>query len=175
MEELDLLKQRADVMGIKYSPNIGVDALKAKIAEAANSTVAGEEPVSTTESITEIRQRMLKEELKLVRIRVANLNPDKKDLQGEIFTVGNRLLGMHRKFVPYGEATDEGYHVPYIIYKQLKARKFLQKRTFMDKQTQQIRVETKWVAEFALEVLPQLTQEELNTLATNQAAKGGIA
>ena len=32
-EELALLKERADLMGIKYSGNIGIDTLKAKINE----------------------------------------------------------------------------------------------------------------------------------------------
>ena len=40
MDELELLKQRADTLGIKYSPNIGVDTLKQKIEDK----LAGDKP-----------------------------------------------------------------------------------------------------------------------------------
>ena len=50
MDELELLKQRADTLGIKYSPNIGIDALKQKIEDklagqktSEPETEAGEE------------------------------------------------------------------------------------------------------------------------------------
>lgn len=174
MDELDLLKQRADTMGIKYSPNIGIDTLKQKIEDklAGNKTSdADAEPAVETHA--QIRHRMQMEEMKLVRLRIANLNPDKKDLHGEIFTVANKFLGTVRKFIPYGEATDNGYHVPYVLYKQLRDRKFLQTRV-----TQQAgghtEVQTKWVPEFALEILEPLTQEELNRLANKQAAAAGV-
>lgn len=174
MDELELLKQRADTMGIKYSPNIGVDTLKAKIEEAQNPTAAtAAEP---TKELTpgQLRQEANLEEMKLIRLRIANLNPAKADLNGEIFTVANKIIGTVRKFVPYGEATDNGYHVPNVIYKQLQARKFQQVRVVQGKGGHTT-VESKWVPEFALEVLPQLTQEELNKLASQQAAATGLS
>ena len=174
MDELELLKQRADTLGIKYSPNIGVDTLKQKIEEKLAGNKSSEpEVVEGEETHAQIRQRMQVEEMKLVRLRIANLNPDKKDLHGEIFTVANKFLGTVRKFIPYGEATDNGYHVPYVLYKQLVARKFLQVRV-VQQPGGQTEVQTKWVPEFALEVLEPLTQDELNRLANKQAAAAGI-
>lgn len=181
VDELTLLKQRADTMGLRYSPKIGVDALKAKIQTAL--TGEGEEFTEADENEEETKlspaqekaaklARMRKEQLRLVRLRIANLNPQKADLQGEIFTTGNRILGTVRKFIPYGEATDDGYHVPFIIYQQMKDRKFLSIRTRTVKG--QIQVETKWVPEFALEVLPNLTEEEIKNLAAAQTAGGNI-
>ena len=108
-------------------------------------------------------------------VRITNLDPKKKDLPGEVFTVANEHLGTVRKFVPYGEVTDNGYHVPYCIYKALKARKFLNIRTFKDRQNQnQIKVEQSWAQEFALEVLPTLTPDEIKKLAAAQSAAGGL-
>lgn len=173
MDELELLKQRADTLGIKYSPNIGVDALRAKVDAAQSGEPTTTTPVvSGNKPLHQLRQEMQQSELALVRLRIANLNPDKKDLHGEIFTVANKIIGTVRVFVPYGEKTDDGWHIPNIIYKQLKARKFLQVRV-LNRAGGHTEVEQKWVPEFALEVLPPLTQDELDTLAIQQAAANG--
>lgn len=120
------------------------------------------------------RTELMSEQLKLVRCRIQNLDPKKANLPGEIFTVANRILGTIRKYVPYGEVTDDGYHLPYIIYRQLEDRRFLNIRTIKDRKSGQIRVENNWAKEFAIEVLPPLTQEELNRLASAQAAAGSV-
>jgi len=112
--------------------------------------------------------------MKLVRLRIQNLDPKKKDLPGEIFTVANEYLGTVKKFVPYGEVTEEGYHVPYCIYRMMDARKFLNIRTVKDRRTGIERVESTWAKEFALEVLPQLTAKELAELANAQKAAGSF-
>ncbi len=78
MDELELLKQRADTLGIKYSPNIGVDTLKQKIEDKLDGNKPSEpEAVEGEETHAQIRQRMQIEEMKLIRLRIANLNPDK--------------------------------------------------------------------------------------------------
>ena len=175
MDELELLKQRADTLGIKYSPNIGVDALKAKVEAAQNGDKPTEDNSAKSAEVplAVLRKKMRDSEMALVRVRIANLNPDKKDLHGEIFTVANKILGTVRTFVPYGEKTDDGWHIPRIIYKQLKARKFLQIR--VTQRGPHTEVEQKWVPEFALEILEPLTQEDLNRLANQQAAANGGA
>lgn len=173
MDELDLLKQRADTLGVKYSPNIGLDALKTKVEAALNGTKTSDEAgAAPVLSLAQLREQMQKEELKLIRVRIANLNPDKKDLHGEIFTVANKIIGTVRVFVPYGERTDDGWHVPNIIFKQLKARKFLQVKV-LTRAGGHTEVEQKWVPEFSLEVLEPLTEEELSQLANQQAAANG--
>lgn len=174
MDELELLKQRADTMGIKYSPNIGVDALRAKVDAAQSGEATKTTSGTEVKPLHQLRQEMQKSEMALVRLRIANLNPDKKDLHGEIFTVANKIIGTVRVFVPYGEKTDDGWHVPTIIYKQLKARKFLQVRV-LTRAGGHTEVEQKWVPEFALEVLPALTEDELARLANQQAAANGGA
>jgi hypothetical protein len=123
----------------------------------------------------ELRGQQRAEQLRLVRVRIANMNPAKRDLQGEIFTVANRYLGIVKKFIPYGEATDEGYHIPYVLYEELRNRKFLQIKTRKDpKKVGHIIVDQRWVPEFNLEVLPPLTPAELAQLARQQAAARGM-
>lgn len=190
--ELDMLKQRAKLMGITFSNNIGVEALKAKIEEhkAAATAKTQASDLTSTETVTNdaqdskavetpkakklsLRAHLQKEKMKLVRLRITNLDPKKKDLPGEILTVANEYLGTVRKFVPFGEQTDNGYHVPYCLYEMMRDRKFLSIKTRKGSKGQTI-VEQQMAREFALEVLPPLTEAELARLSTAQQAAGGI-
>lgn len=227
--ELDMLKARARLMGLKISNNIGLETLRERIRaklegeETGNSTETeeGEEknapeteaPQQSGVSLAEIdiasleqllsqaraaqgksevgvnanydakapvastpvsqRQKMVREQMRLVRCRITNLNPSKKDLPGEIFTFANRILGAVRKYVPYGEATENGYHVPFCIFTQLKEREFVSIKTRKDSRGRTI-VETGMAREFAIEELPPLTEIELARLAAAQAAANGM-
>lgn len=185
-DELSRLKERARLLGIRFSPSIKAETLRERInaaltdkpTEAAaevEEAAAPSAPLSPLAQKAALRKKLISEEMKLVRLRITNMNPQKKDLHGEIFTVANKYLGIVKKFVPYGEATDEGYHVPYIIYRQLKDRKFLQIKTRKDpKNPGQILVDQRWVNEFALEVLPPLTAAELAELKALQMASAGL-
>lgn len=118
MDELELLKERAKTLGIKHSPNIGVDGLRekieAKLAGTAEDESDSAEPINKL-TPGQARANAHLEEMKLIRLRIANMNPAKADLNGEIFTVANKVIGTVRKFVPYGDATENGYHVPNVI------------------------------------------------------------
>lgn len=179
--ELDLLKERADTLGISYSPKIAVETLRARIeaklndkpAPSDNNSDSDGEDQPAGESDTEIRARQERDELRLIRVRIACLNPNKRLLRGEIFSVANRVLGTVRKFIPYGEATDNGYHVPYILLQQLKARKFNQV-TIKRLKNGHTDVTSRLVPEFAIEELPPLTKDELEQLARQQAAAAGL-
>lgn len=190
-DELTMLKQRAKLMGINFSGNIGLDALRAKVnakldgekeePESAQGVIYDADSVSGSKLYTSDpqpvkseRQQMMDEEMKLVRLRITNMDPKKKDLTGEIFTVANKVVGTVKKFIPYGAATDNGYHVPNIIYRQLKEREFLNIKTRKDNRGRTI-VETSMAREFALEVMPQLTPQELARLAASQAAAAGMS
>ena len=191
--ELDLLKERADDMGIKYHPNIrDVDKLRQKVNAAltggtpgddddddADQSDAGDEqaeaaPAMTREMAEAKRRKEIRDrELRLIRVRITNLNPAKADLPGEMFCVANRIIGIQKKVIPYNEA-GEVYHIPYCIFKQLKARKFLQLKSRFNRQTQQIETTQRMVSEFALEELEPLTEEELAKLAAQQRASGSV-
>lgn len=182
VDEMTILKQRATMMGIKFSNNIGLEALRKKVADAQEGITEQEQPevnpLSTTTSAVQedklsMAQRIRLENTRLVRVRIQNLDPKKKDLPGEILTVANDYMGTVRKFVPYGEATDNGYHIPYCLYKLLKSRKFLHVSVKKGRNGKE-RVEQQWVREFAIEILPQLTKEELKQLGQAQLAAGSL-
>lgn len=186
-EQLKLLKQRADMIGVKYSNNIGLETLKERIQEKLDGKESKpEEQAPTPPPMKDpaeagkpapktLREKLVQENMKLVRIRITCLDPKKKEWPGEIVTVANEYLGTVRKYVPFGEVTENGYHVPHCIYKYLRARKFLNIRTYKDRKNgNQIRVEQNWAQEFAIEILPPLTKEELAKLATAQSAAGGL-
>lgn len=186
-DELSMLKARASLMGIAFSNNIGLDALKQKIADKVNGeTTTQAEPEEDEEPVDErspvelakpaptLRQRLLQDNMRLIRVRITCLDPKKKDLPGEIITVANRYIGTVRKFVPFGEVTEGGYHIPYVIFKMLKKRKFLNIRVRPNPKGGQDIVESKYVPEFAIEELPQLTGIELERLARAQIAAGSV-
>lgn len=176
--ELSLLKSRAKLMGITFSNNIGLEALKEKIEKkmageaddpVSDETVIAPNPLEPEARPMSLRDIIAQDAMKLVRLRITNLDPKKKDLPGEVFTLANEYLGTVRKYIPYGEVTEDGYHVPNCIYERLKARMFQNIRSVKERNGH-IRVETNWVREFSLEVLPPLTEKELKQLATAQQA-----
>lgn len=203
-DELTMLKERARMMGISFSNNISVETLRKKISDrmegvteapepqaevngfeaaaaiaAVNDTTPASEPTAAATSAIpqtkqEVRANMIKDHMRLVRVRITNLDPKKKDLPGEVLCVANEIIGTVRKFIPYGEVTDDGYHIPYCLFRQLEKRRFLHIRVVKDRRTNITRPVTKWVKEFALDVLDPLTKEELNRLATAQMAAGSL-
>ena len=180
--ELEVLKQRATLMNIKFSNNISVEKLREKIEaaqakdepEVKESAVnpLGEKQEAGVKKMT-LGQKIRAEQTRLIRVRIQNLDPKKKDLPGEIITVANEYMGTVRKFVPFGEVTDNGYHIPYCIYEFLKERKFINITTRKGKNgLPDIRATE--AREFSNEVLPQLTEAELAQLAQAQIAAGSL-
>jgi hypothetical protein len=172
------LKRKADLLGVTYSNNIGIDSLRNRIAEAQAENKPDEETeeVATPKLTSKmaIRQKQRAEQLKLVRCRIVNMNPNKAEITGEIVTVRTKYLGTVSKMIPFGDETDNGYHIPYILYNELKSRQFLQTKVRKSKNGQQRLPISRWVNEFNIEVLPPLTPEELKKLAAQQAASAGI-
>jgi len=166
-EELNLLKERADRMGISYHPSIGVTSLKGKIAEHM-----GEEeekavivkPGKRKETIPERNQRLRKEANVLVRIRLTNMNPAKKAWPGEIVSVSNSAIGCIKKFIPFNA---DAYHIPQVLLSVLQEKMF---QTFYTVTVAGQKVKrSKLTKEFAIEILPFLTQDEMKELARKQA------
>lgn len=236
VDELTSLKAKADLMGIKYHPSIGVDKLREKVTNALSDNPVPDEdldddedsaeptpeelaeetpvvssipkpteqaaaavapvaeapvvapvvepakeaaPVSNSQlptpvkplSADELRDQARAEATKLIRINVTCMNPLKTEWEGEMFTVGNNLVGTLSKFVPFN--TVDGWHVPYIIYLMIKERQFQQFSAKKVKPGQPTSRVTKLVREFAVEVLDPLTEAELKELKQRQlAAKG---
>ena len=177
--ELDALKARANLLGVKFHPSISLEKLREKVNAAVTSDGAAtseeEEAKDSAEpkqdTIGEKRKRLKTDALKLVRIRLTCLNPAKKEWDGEIITVGNSLIGTVKKFVPFN--ADDGWHVPHVIYQQLKERQCQVFYTATDARGNKVR-KGKLIKEFAIEVLPPLTKEELDELARRQAMAKAI-
>lgn len=190
VDELTFLKERAKVMGIPFSNNISLETLRKRIAdkkegkdepevnplagdsEIAAITTDAPKQLDAKQNALALRKLMHREQMKLVRVRITNMDPKKKDLPGEIWTVANEYLGNVRKMIPYGEQTDDGFHIPYCLFRLLQSKRFLHIRTVKDRVTGLERQENQWVKEFSLDVLPDLTKEELARLAAAQAAAG---
>lgn len=152
--------ERVSIMDTEPKPAAPAPKAAPAIAPSPRLTKAQQEQ--------QIREKIQREKMYLVRCRIYNLNPAKVDLPGEIITVQNKYLGTVRKFIPFGEATDNGYHIEKVLYDDLRARKFQQIQT--KKIRGQIVHETRLVSEYSIELLPNLTPEELRELATQQAA-----
>lgn len=189
VDELTLLKERAKVMGIPFSNNISLETLRKRVAdkmegkdeapevnaltgdpEIAHAMAA--KPLNQKANEVALRKLMHAKQMRQVRVRITNMDPKKKDLPGEIWTVANEYLGTVRKFVPYGEQADDGFHIPYCLYRLLDSKRFLHIRDVKDRTTGIVRQDKVWAKEFSLDVLPMLTQGELDRLAAAQAAAG---
>jgi len=175
-DELTSLKQRADLLGIPYHPSIGLEKLREKVNAAVTEEVPAtplvEAPVEAHKE-TEVakRLRLRNEASALIRIRLTCMNPNKKEWDGEIITAGNAAVGTFKKYIPFN--AEEGWHVPAIIYKQLVQRECQIFVTVRDGQGNKSR-QGKMIREFAIEVLPPLTKDELDELARRQAMSKSI-
>lgn len=184
------LKERATKLGIKFHPAIGEEKLREKVAEAMAEGVkpeddeAGTEATEETGETGEVQQvayaspetgqqkaaRLKAEASALIRVRVTNMNPNKREWEGEIFTAANSVVGTFRKYVPFNVP----WHVPRIILNQLRQRKFQYFITEKDQRGNKTQ-RGELLSEFAIEELPPLTEEELRKLAQRQAMAAGTA
>lgn len=167
--ELTALKDKAELLGITYHPSISAAKLKEKIDAKLVEQLAAEKPVAATESVAEYRKRMRDQAMKLVRVIVTPMDPLKKEYTGEIFTVGNSVVGMVSRMVPYNN--EEGWHVEQIILDTLKEKKV---QVFVKKKVNgKEHKEGKLIPAFGIQVLDPLTKVELGELAQRQAMAGG--
>ena len=176
-QEYDLLRERLQKLGKRPSPNASLSTLKAQY-EALTNDSTGSEPVQEPEKKAPIvfngmtRKEYIDENMRLIRVRIANLNPAKNNLHGEIFTVSNEILGKVEKYIPY-DAARQAYHIPYYLYNTLKDKKFLMLKKRQDSKGN-ILYDQSWVPEFNLEELPPLTAKELDDIKQRQLAAGSI-
>jgi hypothetical protein len=175
-------------MGIKYHPNIGAKKLAALIEEKKEAptkssetdeyadeeldTIVAAEEMANADTFTpmvkqtaaQLAAKRKQDALRLVRIRVTNMNPLKGNLKGEIFSVGNSQLGFIKKFVPYN--AEQGWHVPQIILSHMQEKKYMSH--FEVKVGNKKIKKHRLVPELAIEILPPLTAQELQDLKQRQ-------
>lgn len=172
-DELATLKERADLMGVDYHPSIGLEKLRAKVLAAQAGEPEEAEPAvkEVAESASALQMRLRNTANELIRVRVSCMNPAKKEWEGELLTAGNSVVGSFTKFVPFN--IEDGWHVPRIIFNQLKERQCQIFYTVNDERGNKVR-KGKLIREFAIEILPNLTPEELQELAQRQAMAKSI-
>lgn len=174
VDQLALIKTKADTMGITYSAEDTVDSIRARINAKLESTETKKAPEPEAEkSKHQLRQEAILDATRLIRVRITNMDPRKSDLPGEYFTVSNGVIGHITRFIPYGE-TEDGWHIENMLLQHLKERMFYQLRPKKTANGGSL-PDGKWVKEFAIEELAPLTQEELRILANKQAAAAGNA
>ena len=106
------------------------------------------------------------------RIVVSPNDPLMSSYNGLIFTVGSSAVNggrMIKKYVPFNN--DDGWHVPQIIIDQIEnaqMQKFKQVTMPNGDKTLQAYITKK----FNVQILPPLTQPEVEILAAAQASKG---
>lgn len=175
-DELEVLKARADRLGISYHPSIKVEKLREKLEKEMSGEVPEKasptKVVKEEETEAQLNNRKRLEATELIRIRVTCMNPQKKDWDGEIFTTGNAIVGTIKKYVPFN--ADEGWHVPRMIYQQMLERQCQVFYTVTNRNGVKTRA-GKLIREFNIEVLPPLTVAELKEIAQRQAMAAGSA
>lgn len=196
-DELTLLKQRANLMGITYHPKIGVAKLKEKVNAKLNpdSSEKDPEPEKETKKSQDVKKapavkpvkktpqksiaqlkaetnmRMRKDANKLVRLQITCMNPDKRDWPGEIFSVSNAVIGTIKKYIPFND--QNGYHVPIVLYKQLRQREYMHRKRMKNAQGRWF-IQSSLVKEFNIVVMDPLTNKEMSDLKIQQALNHSI-
>ena len=115
-QNLQDLKNEAKVLGISFSPNIGEDALREKIA-LHMSTPPDKE--FTGEAFAE----NYAEAMKLVRVEITPNRADDAGLKGDEFAVQSKYLGFVYRWVRFGKPT----HIPNVLIESIKERVYTKK------------------------------------------------
>lgn len=212
--EIEVLRERADALGLKYRSNTGVEKLRALVNAALNgdtpppsdedeegedeAALASQEAPAVNTSIpkpevavasapvaqkaviveavaprkltkNEKIHQMRLEARKLVRVRITCHNPNKAELEAEYFTFGNDYVSITR-LVPF----ETEWHVEQALLDMIREKKY---QHFYSKKNGPGMPETreaKLVREYAIEILPPLTPEELADLRSQQAINNSI-
>ena len=180
LDEKEVLMQRADKLGIKYSNNIGLETLRERInakLEEREAVVEEEKEedkpkkkeAQTAAQIKETAvQKARKEALKLVRVNITSMENTKNNLSGEIFTVSNGVASVKR-YVPFGV----DWHIEQMLLNTLKEKEFQRFGTEKTPSGQTVR-RAKSVPAYAIQILPPLTEKELEDLRKSQLARQTI-
>ena len=113
------------------------------------------------------------EGLSLIRVIVRPNDPLKIDATGDIFTVGSNVINdgqAVKKYIPYNN--EEGWHIPKILYNHLLAAE-CQIFARTTRNGQEV-MEPKNIKAYNVEVLPPLTQDEIDKLRVKQKATGSV-
>lgn len=168
-QELESLKSKANLLGLKFHPSISADKLREKIsAHLAGEAEPEQEAPKKENAVLAERAALRAEALKLVRVNITPMDPSKREYNGDIFSVSNSVFSVKR-MVPYN--TTDGTHVEKAIIDNLKEKKV---QVFTKKKVNGKEVkEGKLISAYGIEYLDPLTKGELADLARRQAMANG--
>jgi hypothetical protein len=115
------------------------------------------------------KNRLRREAMALVRVRVSCMDPQKKNLKGELICVSNRNFGTIQRFIPFNRE----WHIEKVLYDALQEKEYM---VFDREKTGRAGIEVvtpRNVPAFNIQVLPPLTKGELKDLAQRQAMADG--
>lgn len=172
-QELEALKAEARALGVAFSNNIGLEALRSRVEQAkADDKEEGKpEPIKPVKkdpkdmTLTEYKNHIRMEQTKLVLVRITCHNPAKSGLHGEYITVANSVIGTVRKFIPFKNFED-GIFIPQCIYDNLKSRVYTESGT--QGKGPNMRVVTRDIPEYTLTLLPMPTEADLERMREEQ-------
>jgi hypothetical protein len=166
-EELTVLKDRAKLLGITYSPNIGTEALREKI----NAKLAEDAASAGGTSYEALYKYVYAEAMKLIRVRISCVDPQKLEHRSVFVGVSNNFLGNINYQVPLEDKHQvNGTHIPFCVYERLKSITYLHVYEGTNSQGKPIMIK-KEVKAYQIEVLPQITTEEHAALKADQKAR----
>jgi hypothetical protein len=111
--------------------------------------------------------------MKLIRVIVRPNDPLKLESRGEIFSFGNSVANggkVIKKYVPFNN--EEGWHIPNIIFENIKAAEcqIFKKVTRNGQET----MEPQKIKAYNVEVLSDLTQDEVDKIAIRQRTTSSV-
>lgn len=174
--KLDVFKQRATELGITFKANISETTLgnKIKAKEAELLAEAEEDKEEEVPKVSEVKSRAAevhehrKRSQLLYRVVLNPVDPRRTQLQGEMVYVGNSLVGMTGKMVPFN--VEAGYHIPEIILNDLRNRTHTEFYIFTDKDGND-HTRSRQRKSFVIEVLDTIPEDEFNAIKARQLAQ----
>lgn len=112
--------------------------------------------------------------LRLIRVKVTNLNPGDAPLSAMIITANNKYTGKVSRLVPFGDNDGNGWHVEKILLDHMRQMKFPLRKEKKGNRTGVKQYTTIMSPKFSIEELPPLTPEQIKELAARQRAAGSI-
>lgn len=129
---------------------------------------------STIENLATRREAIRAQALRLVRVKIQNLDPNDSAVTGAIISLQNKYTGKVAKLIPFGDETENGYHIPWMMYEHLKQWKFPLRKEVRGGRFGVKTYKTVMANKFNVEILPPLSMTELTELKNHQRASQSI-
>jgi len=166
----ELLKDKADLLGIVYRPNITDDKLRALIAAKVSPSVPETVDKSAEEKVAFAAANARIGMMAPKRVIVTAMDPDMKDYTSTPFySISNSLLSLPKVSVPLGVE----WTIPTAYYNMLKGMKVAIPAQGKDVKGRKITTRRE-INKYAITDLDLLTAEEIESLKQAQIMRDGI-